>query len=205
MRRERIGIVLRMLAGEAGKGEIGGRIEGRVETDEQRTAPVDVLQRVHPIGHRNIVPGLRVGARAEKIPRCPSARSLRHEARIAMEKHRVGPITDRTQDGPFPSTRISQHGECLIGMGSDDHVIIGIAVAAGVNDDNPTRISLDVNDPRSQSEPVAKARGELLDVAMTAATNGSPERLLPVAVDGSQRTLENCRLGSQHLIHRCRP
>ncbi len=167
-----------MLAGEAGKGEVGRRIEGRIETDEQRTVRVDVLQRVHPIRHRNIARG--VGVRAQKIPRCPSARSLRHEARIAMEKHRVRPIADRTQDGPFPSTRISQHGERLIGMGRDDDVIIDIAVAAGVNDDNPTGTSFNADDRCSQSEPVAKARGEFLDVAMRAATNGSPERPLPV-------------------------
>src|SRR5262245_58595002 len=75
LRDERCRIELRMIASEGLKREMRGRRLRRVQTDEERKALVDALQRVHPICHRN--GGAGIALAREVVPARPHRLALR--------------------------------------------------------------------------------------------------------------------------------
>ena len=49
------GVILRMLAQVFAEGQRGIGRDRRIEADEQRLVVIDALQRVHPVGHGDVV------------------------------------------------------------------------------------------------------------------------------------------------------
>ncbi len=87
------------------EGQRGVGRERRIEADEQRLVVIDALQRVHPVGHGDVVVGVAFALPAQEIPRRPGAPALRHQPGVAMQIDRVGRIADGAENGALAVAR----------------------------------------------------------------------------------------------------
>ncbi len=200
------GVILRMLAQEFAEGQRGIGLNRRVEADEQGLVFIDALQRVHPVGHGDVVIDISLARPAQEIPRCPGALALGHQPGIPMQIDRIGRIADRAQNGTLALVRIRQHRQRLIAVRSDDDMVVAAGVAVAVVDEDAMGSALDRGDGAAELDLVAEVSGQFLDIALAAALHRAPDRtvMLQQAMVG-----EECDkvLGReiQHLARRRRP
>jgi len=90
---------------------------------------------------------------SSKTPRLACAS---HQSRIVMQVDGVGRITDRAENRALTFRRHRQHRKCLIAMRGDHDVIVGVASAAAVGDDDAVRGPFDRCHPRN---PAASGSG----------------------------------------------
>jgi hypothetical protein len=137
------GVVLRMVADVFSERQRRVRLERRIEADEQRLVAGDTLQPVHPVGHGDVVFRRALALPAQKIPRGPGAAALRHQSGVAMQIDPVGGIADGAEHGAFGSVGVGQHRQRLIAVRGDHDVIVTVAPALAVMDDDTGRRPLD--------------------------------------------------------------
>src|ERR1700733_11960380 len=113
---------------------------------------------------------------AQEIPRRPCAPPPGHEPGVAVQVNRVGRIADCAEDGALAFVRIRKHFKRLIGVRCDHDMIIGLAAAMAVGDDDTACLALDGSDRTTETDVMSKRSGQFLDVGSAAALDGSPDR-----------------------------
>ena len=123
-----------------------------------------------------------------------------------MQVDRVGRVADVAQNGALVIVGVGQHRQRLVAVRGDDDVVVGLAAAVAVVDDDAMRGALDRRHRATKPQAVAKGRGQLLDIAVASALDRAPDRPIvlqqPVIAEERDEILGG---KVEHLRSRSRP
>ena len=128
------------------------------------------LELGHVVGDRDPVGRLR---RQQVVPARPGSPSGRQNGCVGVQGRIVDLIRNRRKDLTLFVRRVGQHPQRLIAVGGDDDLVEPLATLVGRNLDRIVEAAHRAH-RRSQPDPVAEGRDELLDIGAGAALDDAP-------------------------------
>ena len=95
-----------------------------------------------------------------------------------MQQRLVLLVADGAEDCGFTVRGIGQHGQGLVAVGGNDHVIVIVLRAVAEGKRHPVGAAFDAQDRAFQTNPVFEPPGQGGDVLSGAAFDGAPLRLV---------------------------
>jgi len=95
-----------------------------------------------------------------------------------MQVNCIGGIADGAENGALAIVGVGQHRQCLIAVRCDHDVIVGIAAAVTVIDDDTARRPFDRRHGAAEPKLIPECRRQFLHVAPAAALHGAPDRAI---------------------------